>query len=136
MARILIIDDDPRLRQFVRVALQNDGHLVNEADDGVVGLRAFRNHPADLVLCDTFMPNKDGLETMRELLALSPTVAVIAMCGGSYRGLIDPLPMALLLGARAVLRKPFSIDELRLAIFGALDANIRLEGSRIEAGSI
>src|SRR3954462_13825678 len=83
MARILIIDDNEQLRAFCREVLEAEGHVVDDAPDGDVGVQMFNQHPSDLVLCDIFMPNKDGIETIQELTAQYFGVKIIAISGGS-----------------------------------------------------
>src|SRR5262245_22104479 len=61
MARILVIDDEPLVRDAVRGLLEFAGHEVSEAVDGVEGADLFRRHPCDLVLCDLYMPRESGL---------------------------------------------------------------------------
>lgn len=68
MARILVIDDDDLVRGTVEAMLEAGGHEATLAVDGEDGLRQFQRQPFDLVLCDVFMPQKEGLETVRELL--------------------------------------------------------------------
>jgi CheY-like chemotaxis protein len=61
MASIMIIDDDIQVRTFIREVLVAEGYEVREAGDGKEGVKAFRQRPTDLVLCDIFMPEKGGL---------------------------------------------------------------------------
>ena len=67
MASIMVIDDDIQIRTFVREFLEGEGYEVREAGNGTEGVKAFRQRPANLVLCDIFMPEKEGLQTIREL---------------------------------------------------------------------
>jgi CheY-like chemotaxis protein len=83
MANVLVIDDDAGIRFLLHKCLTGDGHDVREAEDGVQGVRQYRADPADLVLCDVFMPRKEGLETIRELRTLDPRARIIAMSGGA-----------------------------------------------------
>ena len=119
MARILIIDDNEQLRAFCREVLEAEGHVVDDAPDGDVGVQMFNEHPSDMVLCDIFMPNKDGIETIQELTAQYFGVKIIAISGGS-RHLPDFLPFARRLGAMSALAKPFGYTDLLDAIHGAL----------------
>lgn len=112
MADILVIDDDDNLRSVIRVSLEMAGHRVREAVDGSQGLELFRQRPADLVFCDIFMPNKEGLETIMELRRLHHDVKIISMSGGSNAFTNDFLQDSCLLGAAGVLRKPFDMEEL------------------------
>lgn len=110
--RILIADDNELLRQATRDTLQEEGYEVTAARDGEELLQAYRQEPFDLVLCDVFMPGKDGLQIIRELLKGFPEAKIIAMSGGAYDGALNLLPMAQLLGAKEVLQKPFSRAKL------------------------
>src|SRR5947209_4368981 len=101
--RVLIIDDDAKVRAVLRVMLESAGFEAAEAGDGEEGVRAFRRLEADVVLCDLFMPGRDGLEAIRGLRREFPGVKVIAMSGGGFGGAVDMLPAARLLGAAAVL---------------------------------
>ena len=105
--RILVVDDDTEVRSAVRMMLERARFKVVEAGTGVEAARALRLHGADLILCDLFMPDKDGLEVICELRRESPSIKVIAMSGGGAKGIIDLLPMALRLGASGILYKPF-----------------------------
>jgi CheY-like chemotaxis protein len=107
MAHILVIDDDDQVRYFIRRTIEKEGHSVSEAADGAEGVRAFQDSATDLVFCDLIMPNKEGLETIRELRALDSNVRIVAISGGFYQTGVDYLPLAKALGAITVLRKPF-----------------------------
>jgi two-component system, chemotaxis family, chemotaxis protein CheY len=121
MAEILVIDDEPRLREFVRAALEDGGYTVREAEDGEAGLRAFRKRAADLVICDLFMPEREGFETIGELRRLAPGLAIIAMTGGSVHCAPEQLLRASrALGAKVTLTKPFLAADLLAAVEDAL----------------
>ncbi len=120
MADLIIIDDDATLREVLTTALTQSGHTVRQAGDGDAGIRLYRQRPADLVITDIVMPDKEGLDTIIELRRDYPTARIIAMSGGLAH---DPklyLHMAEKLGARLVLYKPFSLAELFEAIDNAL----------------
>lgn len=113
MASILVIDDDVLLQEFIQIVLEEAGHEVRCAGDGVAGLKAQRQRPADLIICDLFMPEKEGLETIQELHRDFPQVKVMAISGGNpHDGRMDFLPLAKQLGAAAALHKPFMPAEL------------------------
>src|SRR5215208_2212788 len=82
MARILVVDDEPEIRDLCAVALRDAGHLVVQADNGQSAIDIHRNHPQDLVLLDMFMPIKDGLETLTALKKNQPSPKVIAVSAG------------------------------------------------------
>ena len=112
MARILVIDDQYFVRDVVRRILESAGHRVLTARDGEEGVRALRREPIDLLVCDIFMPEKDGLEVIREVRREHTGVRIVAMSGGSFDGKLDVLPVTHELGADAALRKPFTADKL------------------------
>lgn len=122
MLRVLVIDDDAQVRDVCRRILASVGFDVDVASDGVKGLRAFHERPFDVVLCDIFMPNKDGIETIQELARTYFDVKVVAMSGGAV-GLPDYLPSARVFGASEVLRKPFSPDDLVDAVRRVVDGS-------------
>jgi two-component system, chemotaxis family, chemotaxis protein CheY len=118
MARILIVDDEEEMRRVIDIMLKHAGHDTASAEDGHDALLQFRQQRFDLVICDIFMPNKEGLATLRELRRLNPTVPVIMMSGGapstSYLGIerADYLEMAKRLGATRTIKKPFKYSQL------------------------
>ena len=116
MTRILVIDDDALLRSALRVVLEAAGYDVLEAADGEAGLWLHREHGADLVLVDIFMPDRDGLEVIRALRAEAPQSKILAMSGGGRTGQIEILKAATALGAARALRKPFEPRDLLAAI--------------------
>ena len=118
MARILVIDDDPDIRAFLEEILKPAGHEVILAADGREGMERYRTSPADLVITDLYMPNQEGLETIRELRTCFPEVAIIAMSGRAAA--LTMLSVAQKFGAVAVLHKPFAADELIAAVARAL----------------
>jgi CheY-like chemotaxis protein len=123
MARILVIDDDDHVRAVVRIGLESAGHQVLEASDGQLGLTAYAKHAPDLVLCDIFMADKEGLETIRDLRSKYGDVKIIAMSGGLHGGEIDFLPVAKKFGASLVLAKPFHMQNLMAAVDELIKTN-------------
>ena len=112
VARILIIDDEDLLRETLREMLEDAGHQVTEAADGVAGIQAFRDVQVDLVITDIIMPKKDGINTIWQLKQMSPDVKIIAISGGVPGGPRSDLPLAKTYGAQRTLQKPFSRNEL------------------------
>ena len=120
MARILVIDDDRQVRTLLRMILEREGHEVIEAPDGKVGIELYRNEPADVVITDIFMPEKEGLETIMDLRREYPEVKLIAISGGGRLKPHEYLVVARKLGARFTLTKPFERDGLLEAVTGIL----------------
>jgi CheY-like chemotaxis protein len=112
MAKVLVIDDDAGLRAVVCRGLRHVGHEVIDAVDGDAGLEAARRHHPRLVITDIVMPGRDGIETIVALAALDPRPVIIAVSGMTGADGFTPLDDARLLGADAVLRKPFVLAEL------------------------
>jgi DNA-binding response OmpR family regulator len=114
MAGILLIDDDARLRRLLGRILKGAGHTVHEATNGREGIELFgRTHPA-LVITDLVMPDKEGIETIRELHQTAPTVPILAISGSTNHSIY--LRAATKLGATEALDKPFSNEELLAAV--------------------
>ena len=112
MAKILVIDDDPGFRKMVEMTLSRAGHQAVLAEDGDQGIARYKAERPDLVVCDIVMPNKEGIETVRELRILAPSLPIIAMSGGSAGMGMKYLEMIQELGADAILSKPFRPAEL------------------------
>ncbi len=120
MAKILIIDDDDLFRDMLASALEREGHVVRQATNGIQGLKMFRAEQADLVITDIVMPEKEGLDTIRDLRRDFPAARIIAMSGGMVNDSRLYLQMAEKFGARAVLAKPFAIEELYQTVAAVL----------------
>jgi DNA-binding NtrC family response regulator len=119
MARILVIDDDPDMRVMVEQTLKSGGHEVILAADGRQGVEQYRACLADVVITDLYMPNQEGLETIRELRSGFANVGIIAMSGWPTAPTM--LPIAQKLGAVKILQKPFLAEELIAAVDRALE---------------
>ena len=122
MSLILVVDDDAGVRRSLERLLVSRGHEVLLACDGGQGLRTWRDRGADLVLLDIHMPDTDGIEVLVQLRAQAPRLPVIVISGGDQTRDLDLLGDARLLGANAVLSKPFTLDE----IMGAVDRAVAL----------
>ncbi len=116
MARILIIDDDAKLRITLRELLEEQGYEVIEASDGREGLHHYLAAPVDLVITDLLMPEHEGVETISALQRVNPQVKIIAITGGGQTGRMDFLAVAVALGAQRTFRKPFRQQALLEAV--------------------
>lgn len=105
---ILVVDDDPHIRQIVRMALTRAGYTVTEASDGLLALQLFDETQPDLVLLDVLMPELDGIEVCKKLRAASQ-VPILFL--SSRDDEIDRI-LGLELGADDYISKPFSPREL------------------------
>ena len=121
MARILVIDDDDDTRRMLCEVLTRAGHEAIGAADGRAGVASYRESRADVVITDIFMPESDGLETIREIRHECSRARIIAISGGGRQSNFDYLPSALMLGACRAMDKPFSPAELLQAVTEALE---------------
>jgi two-component system response regulator AtoC len=119
MARILVADDEPGLREFITDSLELDDHTVVPAKDGREAAKLLDERGFDLVLTDLKMPGLDGMALLRKVRAEQPEVEVIMM---TAHGTVDNAVEAMKLGAFEYLQKPISgPDELRLLVARALE---------------
>ena len=116
MARILVIDDDANLRTLLRRFLERVGHEVDEAANGRIALDRQRQNPAELIITDIFMPEKEGTEFIMDISKEFPEVKVIAISGGGSIADVDFLKLAKNLGALRTFQKPFKQEEILLAV--------------------
>ena len=116
MARILIIDDEPQIRSMLTLMLERDGYEVVEAPDGVEGIKVYRQNPADLIITDLIMPNKDGIGMIIDLKKEFPDIKIIAMSGGGLNKPDGYLKGAKKLGAACTLTKPIDREKMLRAV--------------------
>lgn len=112
MASILIIDDDEITRVILATMLGQLGHTVTEAAGGAKGVNLCSTCNFDLIFTDLIMPDRDGIEVIREIRQASSTVGIVAMSGEDITARTTNLRMARLLGANCVMQKPFTGPEL------------------------
>jgi DNA-binding response OmpR family regulator len=122
MAKILIIDDDKMVRDTLRMILAEAGHQIFLAGDGKQGLKAFTELTPDAVITDILMPEKEGVETIRDIRKLSARVPIIAMSGGGRVGNMGFLAIAKQVGATKTFTKPFDPDQVMDAVTELLKA--------------
>ena len=108
MARVLIVDDDPGIREVLRIALRRDGFEVEEAANGIEAVRAVAARPPDAVVLDILMPEMDGTEACR---AIRKTSSVPIVFLSSKDDEIDRV-LGLEMGGDDYVTKPFSPREL------------------------
>jgi CheY-like chemotaxis protein len=117
------MDDEADTRTLIEEILESAGHEVVLAADGAEGLRLYQSTPVDLAVVDLFMPNREGLETIKELKQQYPDFPIIAMSGDSAA--LPLLSIARRLGATEVLQKPFLPGELLEAVKHLLQSKRR-----------
>src|SRR6476661_6688697 len=135
MARILVADDEPGLREFIADALALDEHDVVTAPDGKAAAKLLDERSFELVITDLKMPGMDGLGLLRKVKAEQPETEVIVM---TAHGTVDNAVEAMKLGAFEYLQKPISgPDELRLLVQRAAERRglrDRVDGAPTHSG--
>jgi CheY-like chemotaxis protein len=114
--RVLVVDDNPDMRESTRILLERLGYQTETAPDGAAALRAHMAHYFDVVLTDIFMAGIEGMETIASFKRSWPDVRVVAMSGGGTLSKRDYLEAAIQVGADATLQKPFSLQALVAAL--------------------
>ena len=125
MSRILVIDDDKFVRTSIRAVLEGAGNEVSDASDAETGLGLQRANPFDVAIVDLIMPNKEGLETIRELRRDFTTLPIIAISGGGDIVRKNFFQAAELFGATFSLEKPFDGGDLLSTLEQALENTVK-----------
>ncbi len=123
-ARILVVDDEESIREFLEIMLKKEGYEVTCAEDGERALDLFKKKSFDLVISDLQMPKVTGIELLKQIKEQSPgTLFMMITAFGTTENAVDAMKM----GAYDYITKPFKIDEVRLNIANALRSKL-LEG--------
>jgi two-component system response regulator MprA len=119
--KILVVDDEPEVRQLMEHFLTERGYEVRIAENGRLALAALDTFAPDVVLLDMHMPEMDGLETLKRLAARAPSLPVIMITVNED---IETTSRLLQLGAADYVPKPFNLEYLEQSI------NIQLSATR------
>jgi DNA-binding response OmpR family regulator len=131
--RILLVDDEPMIREFVSRALSDAGYAIDFAEDGARGLRLALARDYELVILDLVMPKMDGRAVLTELLARRPGQPVLVLsCLGDTSVKVGCLD----LGAHDYLTKPFSLAELLARVRVQLRGDARQPSELLRAGDL
>jgi two-component system response regulator AtoC len=115
--RILVVDDEVKMRRLLEMSLKNMGHEVVQAADGVEAITCFEEAPFDLVMTDLKMPRMDGIQLLRTLRDRGEEVPVIVL---TAFGTIETAVEAMKLGAADYIIRPFEMETVELAVTRAL----------------
>jgi two-component system KDP operon response regulator KdpE len=126
-SRLLIVDDEPPIRRFLRTALAAQGYRVEEAESGEVALDFLRRNPVDLIVLDLGLPGIDGLDVVRAVREGGSSTPIVVL---SSRDDEAGKVAALDLGADDYVSKPFGMEELSARIRAALRHRLQQEGEK------
>jgi len=127
MAKILVIDDDRPIRSTLREILEFEKFTVDDAEDGVEGIKKVEKTSFDLVLCDIKMPKMDGIEVLQKILELRAETPVVMISG---HGDIETAVGAIKQGAFDFIAKPLDLNRLLVTVRNALDRNELVEETK------
>jgi CheY-like chemotaxis protein len=111
--KVLVVDDEPEVRQVLLEFLSSRGYDVTAASGGAEAVALVETIKPDLVLLDVAMPDMDGVETLKRIVAIEPALAVIMVTANADIGVTSKL---LALGAVDYVPKPFDLDYLDQAV--------------------
>lgn len=115
MEKILVVDDEPSVLTVISEALSEE-YDVFTAENVTDAENIARKNDIDLLVSDLVMPEKNGIDMIMTFKKLYPSMAILAISGGGgLSGRFDYLPIAKLVGAKEILKKPFTITEIRNA---------------------
>ncbi len=131
----MVVEDDPAIQRFLHIALEGQGYRVLKAVTYAEGMRLFGSHSPDALILDLGLPDRDGVELVREIRKLAATPILIVSARGQERGKIEAFDA----GADDYLTKPFGVGEmlarLRAALRHAANATQPLSGV-LEVGEV
>jgi len=126
MGSILIVDDEEDIRDALSMVLESAGYDVKVASNGNEAVELQREQPADLIITDIIMPQKDGVSTIKEIRQAFPGIRIIAISGGGGVQPVEYVPEAITTtaylaaakeaGADRVFTKPFEREDLIKAV--------------------
>ena len=114
--KILIIDSDTNICELLKLYFENEGYSVKAAHDGMEGISFFKIYEPDMVLLDTMLPKKDGLQVCREIREISSKPIIMI----SAKGDVFDKVLGLELGAEDFVVKPFDVKELSARVKAVL----------------
>ncbi len=131
--RILVVEDEPGIADFVRRGLRAEGHQVEVATDGIDGQERALTQEVDLVVLDRLLPGRDGLDVLRAVRAQKPTLPVILLT--ALADVADRVT-GLDAGATDYLAKPFAFEELAARVRAHLRTPVQAKATELSACGI
>ena len=116
MHRILVIEDEKTVRDVIKKILEKQNYIVDVAENGKIGLGLYNKNPADVVITDLFMPEKDGIETLKEILTCNCEAKCIMISGNFFCNGVNYRKIAEKLGAVYTFPKPLNFQELIVSV--------------------
>ena len=130
MIHILVVDDEPSIRETLGGILEDEGYRVTPAEDGESGLTLLRDQHFDVVLLDVWLPQMDGLAVLEEVKDLADRPEVVMISG---HGTVETAVRATKLGAYDFLEKPLSLDKTLIVVKNAAEARrLRSENQELK----
>jgi two-component system, NtrC family, response regulator PilR len=119
MHSILVVDDEPSIRECLQIMLKREGYAVSCAEDGREAITLFEKNHFDVVLADIRMPRSTGFEVLNRIKELSPTTKVIMITAhASFESAVESMKE----GAYDYIAKPFKVDEVKRTVSNALQS--------------
>lgn len=131
--RILIVDDDQRLTDVLRRGLEEEGHAVDLADDGVAALLRAESTRHDAIVLDVMLPGMDGFQVARELRSAGISTPILML---TARDTVEDAVTGLAAGADDYLRKPFAFRELRARLEAIMRRGSGPPATQLQAGDL
>jgi two-component system, NtrC family, nitrogen regulation response regulator NtrX len=128
MTKILVIDDERSIRSTLKEILGFEGHSVDVAENGIIGLDMIKAKDYDIVLCDIKMPEMDGIEVLKKIMEIKPETTVVMISG---HGNIDTAVEAIKHGAYDFIVKPLDLNRLLITIRNAGDKSLLVKETKI-----
>ncbi len=123
--RVLVVDDEPAIRRFLRAGLSSQGYVVTEVEEGLQAVDVARRKGTDLIVLDLGLPDIDGIEVIGRIRGAGSSIPIIVLSSRNDEAAkVDALD----LGADDYVTKPFGIDELLARIRAAQRHRLQREG--------
>jgi YesN/AraC family two-component response regulator len=121
--KVLVVDDEPIMRELVRQVNNALGYETLQAADGLEGFHVYQNNLPDLVISDVYMPRSDGVQLLKNIRTIDPTARIILMTGHAHFRMTEEKPLH---RPNGFLLKPFALAEL-MNMIQAILTNLKPE---------